>query len=353
MFAETTKGPLLALGLGLIGWLAFAGLQVPVAALCGPAVFVAVAATWGLPVRFPKAATGPLFIALGIVLGDAADPALIGAIGTWPLSLLAMALTMTAILVAVSRYLERAGGCDRPTAVFAAIPGALTLSLILAEAAGAKMATVAIVQSVRLLILIALLPPLIALVDPSVIGAGFSPGPLVPGGLLMTVAAGLAGAGIARLLRVPAAGFTGAMIGAGLVSGSGLAAGTLPVPAANAAMLALGILTGTRFAGIALREVVATLKISLIAFVIGGTIALAASALVAGGLGLPFGQVLLALAPGGLEAMTVLALVMGFDPVYVALHHMVRMLAMSLTLPWVGRWLTGGGRPPGRNGPPG
>lgn len=319
-------------------------IDAPVAALCGPAVFLALAAIVGLPVRFPKIAQGPLFVALGIVLGDAADPALVGALGTWPASLLAMGVTMAAILIAVSRYLERAGGCDRPTAIFAAVPGALTLSLILAEAAGARMSTVAIVQSVRLLILIALLPPAIALVDPLVVGAGFAAGPTDPAGIALTVAAGLIGAGVARLLRVPAAGFTGAMIGAGLASGSGMAAGNLPVPAANIAMLVLGILTGTRFVGIALREVLATFRLSLIAFAIGGAIAAAASAAVAAGLGLPFGQVLLALAPGGLEAMTVLALVMGFDPVYVALHHMVRMFAMSFALPWIAGRIVG--RPP-------
>jgi hypothetical protein len=40
-----------------------------------------------------------------------------------------------------------------------------------------------------------------------------------------------------------------------------------------------------------------------------------------------------AFAPGGLEAMTVLALVLGLDPLYVGIHHLVRFLGIGLVLP--------------------
>ncbi|HLM40281.1 MAG TPA: AbrB family transcriptional regulator [Microvirga sp.] len=43
----------------------------------------------------------------------------------------------------------------------------------------------------------------------------------------------------------------------------------------------------------------------------------------------------MAFAPGGLEAMTVLALVQGLDPLYVGIHHLVRFLGIGLGLPVV------------------
>ena len=50
-------------------------------------------------------------------------------------------------------------------------------------------------------------------------------------------------------------------------------------------------------------------------------------------LGLPFGQVLLAFAPGGLEAMTIMAFALDLDPAYVGAHHLIRFLGLGLLLP--------------------
>jgi uncharacterized membrane protein AbrB (regulator of aidB expression) len=46
-----------------------------------------------------------------------------------------------------------------------------------------------------------------------------------------------------------------------------------------------------------------------------------------------------AFAPGGLEAMMVLALILGLDPLYVGIHHLARFLGIGLALPLVVTWL--------------
>jgi hypothetical protein len=51
--------------------------------------------------------------------------------------------------------------------------------------------------------------------------------------------------------------------------------------------------------------------------------------------GVSFANSLVAFAPGGLEAMTVLALVLGLDPLYVGIHHLVRFLGIGLVLPFI------------------
>jgi hypothetical protein len=53
----------------------------------------------------------------------------------------------------------------------------------------------------------------------------------------------------------------------------------------------------------------------------------AAAAAFLSGVGLA--DALLAFAPGGLEAMMVLALVLGLDPLYVGTHHLARFLAIG------------------------
>ena len=51
------------------------------------------------------------------------------------------------------------------------------------------------------------------------------------------------------------------------------------------------------------------------------------------GLDMPFGQVWVAFAPGGVEGMAAMALALDFDPAYVAAHHLLRLLALALVLP--------------------
>ncbi|MGB0084193.1 MAG: AbrB family transcriptional regulator [Rhodomicrobiaceae bacterium] len=58
---------------------------------------------------------------------------------------------------------------------------------------------------------------------------------------------------------------------------------------------------------------------------------------VAGGLDLPIGQVRVAYAPGSLEAMTILAFVLGVDPAYVGVHQLVRFLGLSLLSPLIAK----------------
>ena len=48
---------------------------------------------------------------------------------------------------------------------------------------------------------------------------------------------------------------------------------------------------------------------------------------------------MVAFAPGGLEAMMVLALILALDPLYVGAHHLARFLGIAFVLPFVIRLL--------------
>ena len=59
------------------------------------------------------------------------------------------------------------------------------------------------------------------------------------------------------------------------------------------------------------------------------------------GLGLPFGAMFLAYSPGGMEAMTVMAMALGIDPFFVAAHHLARFVLLHVGLPLSLGWLVG------------
>ena len=48
---------------------------------------------------------------------------------------------------------------------------------------------------------------------------------------------------------------------------------------------------------------------------------------------LPFGQLWLAYAPGGVEAMAAMALALHLDPAFVGAHHVLRILGLNLISP--------------------
>ena len=51
----------------------------------------------------------------------------------------------------------------------------------------------------------------------------------------------------------------------------------------------------------------------------------------------PFAEALAAFAPGGLEAMTLMAFALGLDPLFVGAHHLARFFMISLALPFFAR----------------
>ena len=72
------------------------------------------------------------------------------------------------------------------------------------------------------------------------------------------------------------------------------------------------------------------------ALVAGGASALisfAFAALVAAVTALPLGQLWVAFAPGGVEAMAAMGLALGYDPAFVAVHHLVRLAVLFVLVP--------------------
>jgi len=117
--------------------------------------------------------------------------------------------------------------------------------------------------------------------------------------LRLVLVAAVAGIAAARLLRVPA-------------------------PA----------LVGERFRGTTLTVLVGALRGAVEGIVIAISVSLAFAWLGTVPTGLPFGQLWLAMAPGGIETMAILAFVLQLDATSVGAHHVVRFVALSLLVPF-------------------
>src|SRR5205823_12112224 len=112
----------------------------------------------GRPVLVPTLVGRIVYVILGISLGSSVTPATVATMVTWPLSMLELAVAMTAVTSSVMAYLKFVHGWDTLSALFAAAPGALAQAMALAQDTGANVRAIAMVQTVRLFILAVALP---------------------------------------------------------------------------------------------------------------------------------------------------------------------------------------------------
>ncbi|OAB55207.1 hypothetical protein AY600_02220 [Phormidium willei BDU 130791] len=328
------------LALAAAGGLAAAGVGLPAPALLGSMLAVAAAALLRARVRVPGRLRDPAFAVIGCSLGSAITPDFLTDAARWPLSLALLCGMLAALIVGSSWLLARAFGIDRASAILATSPGALSYSLALTVSGVGDARVVATIQSLRLLAITLMLPLIL-----DVAGArGTFWGEVAPAEMEMARAlavwAGAVALGwVGGRLGLPAAYLLAGMAVSGGTHAAGLVAGQFPLPLLTLGFVITGAVVGARFAGIARRDLRALAWAAL--SVVGFASALSAgfAALTAWLLAIPFGQAWVAYAPGGVEAMAAMALALGYDPTFVATHHVFRIVLLILTLPLFLRWL--------------
>ncbi|WP_453958592.1 AbrB family transcriptional regulator [Amorphus suaedae] len=308
---------------------------VPAGWLSGGAVAVAIAALSGVRVVMPSAVRQVAFLLIGIGMGSSVSPDTLDRLGAWPMSILFVVVSSGFVTLAAYQVLHRVGGWDRVTAVYGAVPGALSYVMAVAASSPADLRRVALSQSIRLLFLVAVLPPLIGIfghsLEPSAVAdvhveAGFVDLAVLFGG----------GAALGYLfmrLGQPAGMLLGPLLLSAVLHASGIVTTWLPSWLLIPGFLVLGGLIGSRFAGIDRSLFVKIVGASVAALAAGLAVSLVAALLLMEITGLPAGQVILAISPGALESMTTLAYLLGFDTAYVAGLHFVRFLVITAALP--------------------
>lgn len=326
------------LAFGAAGGLLFSVVDIPLPWLTGPIAVTAALSIGGVAVGLPDWFRPVIFMMLGITIGARIDEHMVGDLARWPLSLGLLCLYVPAAILTMYAYFRLLTRADPSTALLGSTPGSLAYVLAYAADSGANMRKVVITQSVRLGILVLVLPVAVTqAATPSIAVA--APVYAVFDQLWLFAAAAAGGAALAWRTSLPAASMLGALVVSGLLHATGLNTAALPDTAIVAAQVALGCLIGARLEGVDRGEL-ARISVSGIGAVAVG---LALSALFAfaieATLGIGFAQALLAFAPGAIEAMTLMAISLDLDPAYVGAHHIARILLMPVMIPLIARLL--------------
>jgi membrane AbrB-like protein len=322
--------------IGTAGGLLFLWAHLPGGLISGAMIAVGGAALAGRPLALPPVITQSVLVLLGISLGALVSRQLIQHMSAYPLTIGLLALATFFSTFGSSLYLQRVHGWDPTSALLAGSPGALSQITILAAEKGADVAGIAVVQTIRVIILTAALPLVVAAT-----GIASSSAPALPAevaspiGLAALIAASIAVALLFRLIRFPASWMFGAMLASSVLHGTSLVEGGLPNWLRNIALVGIGALIGSRFARIRLSTLRSHITAGLGSFAIAILISAIFVTVIVLTTNVHFSDIVVAFAPGAMDAMLALALTLHIDPIFVGAHHLSRFVFVSITTPGI------------------
>jgi membrane AbrB-like protein len=329
-------GTIEALAIGTAGGLLFLIANLPGGLISGAMIAVGIAAIAGRPLSVPPIITQTVLLLLGISIGSVVSRELINHVSAYPLTIGLLALATFCSTFGSSLYLQRVHGWDRTSAFLAGSPGALSQITILAVERGADLPAIAVVQTLRVIILTAALPMVLALTG---VSSATSPALLqaaaTPLGLAVMLVCALIGAALLQLIKFPASWMFGAMLAAGILHGVGLVEGGLPPWMRGIALIGIGALIGSRFARMRVRTLLGHLHAALGSFVIAVVISAAFVLVIVLTTHVRFSDTIVAFAPGAMDAMMALALTLHIDPIFVGAHHLSRFVFVTIATPGI------------------
>jgi membrane AbrB-like protein len=239
-------------------------------------------------------------------------------------------------------YLRAVHGWSGLSALLGASPGALSQVMALSAENDVDVPAITVVQTLRVTILAAFLPIGLSLLGmttsaPMAVGGAKAGAPLLE--LALMVGFSTFVAFVLFKVRFPGSWVFGAMVGSATLHGIGWTGAVLPWWISDAAMVAVGAVTGSRFAGTPPRLLSRHLVAGFGSFAVSVTIA---ACFLIGAVwltGLPPADLAVAFAPGAQETMMLLALALQLDPVLVGAHHLSRFLVVSLSVPVLARFI--------------
>lgn len=330
------------LSLGTLGGAAFYLLSLPLPWMLGALFFTMVAAIFRAQVAAPMRLRPIIVAIIGVLLGSRFTPEVIDQTGQVAVTLTILLVYLLAVAAVVVPFYRYVGRQDWTTAYFAGMPGGLTEMIEFGEARGANVPVIVLAHSLRIVLTIALMAFLFRVVLGHDVGAAAAVLNGSPLGLLdaaILVACAGVGSLLGTRMRLPAPTFLGPMVLSAAAHMSGLTASAPPSVLVILAQIVLGTVLGCRFLGIAPVLLWTSGLLSLGSTIL--TLVLAAAAGWAMGVWAGIGpdQALLALAPGGLTEMGLIALAIHADVAFVALHHVMRILIVLVLAPLMARFL--------------
>jgi membrane AbrB-like protein len=321
---------------GLAGASIFVSVGAPLPWMLGPMFATALLTIGGFPFRMPRAARTFARPVIGVLAGSTFTPDLVASVvGWWPAFLV---VALFAVVSTLAGYLFFRHICrfDRATSFFAATPAGLNEMSLLGDQLGGDLRALVLIHATRIVAVVSIVPVIVRATAPT------DAHPLIPqqsvGELqdwVILIGCGVSGYFLGRRLPVPGGPMLASLFLSAVIHLAQLTDAAPPHWLVSGVQLIIGCIAGARFAGIKRGEAV-TIALGGIGWgilIVGATFlaAYTASALI----GLPFTSLLLALAPGGMVEMTLVAYALGIEVAFVIACQVLRNVFTVMALPYI------------------
>jgi membrane AbrB-like protein len=256
-----------------------------------------------------------------------------------------LSVTVGTLLVSLlaGQLLRLHPGITPVTGAFSMIAGGASGITAMARDLGADEQVVAVLQYLRVLLIVVAMPVVATTVYGASSGGGTAPeasGPGWPAGLLVTAVCVLVGIGLGRLARLPVGALLGPMAVAAALDLSGLSHGAgVPELVEAAGFVAIGLQVGLGFTRASLTLVRRVLPLAL-GLTVGAVAACAGLGVVLSrAAGVTPLEGYLATTPGGLYAVLATATGSGADATFVLAVQVLRLFVMLFSAPLLARLL--------------
>jgi membrane AbrB-like protein len=325
----------ITLAIGFAGAVVAVYLGLPAGALLGSTLAVFLASCFRVTGAVPTSFRTVAFSAIGCSLGSGLTRNFFGQAMQWPLSLLILTLSVVVIILFCSWLLMKFYRQSAVTAILSTAPGALAYTLSITAEGFGDARSIVIIQSIRVLGLIIVLPLILDQLSGSPAGPAGVPAPqaMAPAGFAILFLATLAAGRFFEKRRLPSAYLLTGTVISSIAHVSGLVSGRPAGAILFLGFAVTGTVVGSRFSSISLRDLRSLLKVSLVILFASTAISALCAELTSVLLSIPFGKVFVAYAPGAIEAMAAMALSLGYDPTFVAGHHLYRLGLLFILIP--------------------
>ena len=319
------------LGIGIAGGALIAGAGMSGGWLLGAIIAVAGTSLGGASLSLPGWFRSIAMGFAGITVGAAVNADTIKLMGLLPWSLICMSVFLGLVVSLTYFCHRRLFSANRATAIVSAWPGNFLLIMAGAEATRADINTVHVIQSVRVVALMGILPLAVGM---TITPAGIEP---TINWLDLGSAGVIAGACIllARHLNLIGGEMFLTAFAVGTLSAIGALHIATPGYANTFFQVVVGCFIGLGLAQCSARAFAKALVPSFASALFAATATLAAAFAMSWWFGYPLAALALALAPGGAEAMILLAAAFEVDPAFVGIHHTVRLVVLTLAFPLI------------------
>ncbi len=299
----------------------------PLPWMIGPLVAMAICNFSGARLMAPPLGLEAGQVTIALTLGLYFTPMVAREVATYGLVLVAAALLAILVAYVASRVLVRFGRVDQATAFFSSVPGGAAEMANLGDRFGAAADKVAVAHSLRILLVVLVIPVMLTLLDVQG-GDVYRPVtiPFSGWGLLALFCVGLLGGALFRAANFPNPWMMGPLVTTIVVTALGVELSSMNALLTNAAQVLLGCSLGSRFSQAFLREAPRFVAVVIGSIMLTMLMSILLAVLLGYLTGIYLPSMVLAMAPGGIAEMSITARTLQLGVALVTAAHVTRVL---------------------------